>query len=163
MPGFRCGVCDRLHDQLPRDVAYRRPTPYFEVPEDERARRVYETDDLCVIDGATYLIRGVLYLPIKGGGERFGWGVWARVDEGDFERYLDAWEHNTEDQVDPFPGWLSGDVGPYEGSDGLEASVVLVPRQRPRFVVRSETHPLGVDQRQGISEEKAHGFVAPHL
>lgn len=162
MPGFRCGVCDRLHDHLPRDLGYRRPASYFSVPEHERVSRVQENDDLCIIDGSTFLIRGVLYLPIRESDEQFGWGVWARVGEGAFKRYLDAWRHNTEDQVDPFPGWLSGNVGPYEGSDGLEVAVVLVPRERPRFTVRSELHPLGVDQRRGISEEKAHGFVAPY-
>jgi len=31
--------------------------------------------------------------------------------------------------------------------------------QRPLFTVVSEQHPLGVDQRVGITEEKAHSFV----
>ena len=160
MPGFRCGVCDRLHDQLPRDVAYRRPTPHFEVPEGERARRVYETDDLCVIDGETYLIRGVLYLPIKGGDERFGWGVWARVGRRDFQRYMHAWEHDTEDRVSPFAGRLASDLPAYPGSDHLELTVRLQSGgERPLFTVRSKTHALGVDQREGITLAKAHSFV----
>ena len=160
MPGFRCGVCDRLHDHLPRDIGYRRPEQYFEVPEAERPRRVYETDDLCVIDGKTFLIRGVLYLPIRGGDERFGWGVWASVGKRDFQRYMHAWEQDREDQVPPFAGRLASEIRAYPDSDRLELSVKLRSGgERPLFTVRSKTHPLGVDQQTGISEEKAHSFV----
>ena len=129
-------------------------------PEAERPRRVYETDDLCVIDGKTFLIRGVLYLPIRGDDERFGWGVWASVGKRDFQRYMRAGEQDREDQVPPFAGRLASDIRAYPDSDRLELSVKLRSGgERPLFTVRSKTHPLGVDQREGITPEKAHAFV----
>jgi hypothetical protein len=161
MPGFRCGTCNKLHDHLPRDIGYRRPDVYLTIPEEERARRAYETDDLCVIDGKTHLIRGVLYLPIKGGEERFGWGVWVLVSEADYNRYLDAWDDDTEDAVPPFVGRLSNRLPPYPDADGVEVMVKLRSGgSRPLFTVRSVEHPLGMDQRDGITPEKAHSFVA---
>ena len=81
MPGFRCGVCDRLHDHLPLDIGYRRPELYFSVPEDERASRIEENDDLCIVDDSIFLVRGVLFLPIQESDEQFGWGVWVRIGE----------------------------------------------------------------------------------
>jgi hypothetical protein len=162
MPGFQCGTCGRLHDHLPRDIGYRRPDAYLAIPEEERERRAEVTNDLCIVDGTLFLIRGMLYLPITDGG-RFGWGIWAAVSEDDYCTYLDAWESDTEDETPPFAGRLANALSPYPGAEGLDVVVKLRSGgQRPLFTVVSEHHPLGVEQRAGISDEKAHSFVA-HL
>jgi hypothetical protein len=164
MPGFQCGVCGRAHDHLPRDIAFRRPDAYFDVPEAERERRIQIDDDLCIIDESDFFIRGILYLPFKDGTGQFGWGVWARVSDYDFRSYLAAWTSDTENLVLPFPGQLASALDPYPGSSGLDLSVALQSGgQRPVFTVVSADHPLGVDQRQGISEEQTHSFVAPFV
>jgi hypothetical protein len=158
--GFQCGSCSRYHDHLPRDIGYRRPDPYLAIPEEERDSRSDATDDLCIVDGTTFLIRGMLYLPIDDGG-RFGWGVWAAVSKDDYCCYLDAWENDTEDETPAFPGYLASALDPYPDSSGLALTIKLRSGgQRPLFTVVSEQHPLGMDQRAGISEEKAHSFVA---
>jgi hypothetical protein len=147
-----------------RDVAFRRPDAYFDVPEEDRERRIYEDDDLCTIDGDQFMIRGVLYLPIHGGEERFGWGIWVAVSEDDYYGYLDAWDNDTEDEAPPFVGQIASAIMPYPGAVGLDVTVKLRSGgSRPTFTVISDTHPLGVDQRRGISREQAHGFVAPYL
>ena len=161
MPGFRCAICDKLHDHVLRDIGYRRPDRYFDVPEVERERRVYEDDDLCTIDGDAFMIRGVLYVPIDGGDERFGWGVWVTVSEDDYYGYLDAWDNDTEDETPPFVGQIANAIAPYPGSEGLDVTVKLRSGgQRPLLTVISDNHALGVDQREGITPEKAHSFVA---
>jgi len=160
VPGFRCGVCDRLHDHLPRDIGYRRPELYFSVPAAERADRVEENDDLCIIDGSIFLIRGVLYLPIPDSDEQFGWGIWVSVSEADYYGYLDAWDNDTEDATPPFVGQVASAITPYPGAAGLDVMVKLQSGgSRPTFTVISDTHPLGIDQRQGVSEAKAHDFI----
>jgi hypothetical protein len=159
--GFDCGVCGKRHDHLPRDIGYRRPDPFLDVPKAERQERAYESDDLCVVDGEMFMIRGVLYLPIDGGAERFGWGIWVTVLESDYYRYLNAWDHDSEDETPPFVGQIANAIAPYPGSRGLDVTVRLRSGgQRPTFTVISEGAPLGIDQRQGISPEKAHSFVA---
>lgn len=161
MAGFQCGSCGKLHDHLPRDLAYERPASYFGVPEPERERRVRISNDLCSIDDEHFFIRGVLYLPIHQSDEQFGWGVWVEVMRADFDQYVSAWKRDVEDTVPAFPGLLDGGVQPYPESDRLEVWVKLRSGgQRPVFTVVSEEHPLGVDQRAGISEERAHSFVA---
>jgi hypothetical protein len=120
MPGFRCATCDRVHDHLPRDIAYRRPDRYFDVPEEERERRVYEDDDLCTIDGDAFMIRAILYTPIGGGDDgQSGWGVWVAVSEDDYYRYLEAWDSDTEDEMPPFVGQIANEIVPYPGSRGV--------------------------------------------
>jgi hypothetical protein len=160
MPEFRCGVCDRLHDHLPRDIGYRRPDAVLDMPAEERERRVYEDDDLCTIDSDTFMLRGILYTPIDDGGQ-FGWGVWVTVSENDYYGYLDAWDNDAEDETPPFVGRIANEIVPYPGSRGLD--VTVKPRsggQRPQLTVISDVHPLGVDQRRGITVEKSHRLVS---
>lgn len=162
MAAFRCGICGSEHDHLLLDLAFRRPAHFLAIPPEERERRTRCSDDLCVVDGEHFLIRGVLELPITGTTKRFGWGVWALVAREDFYRYVDAWRMDIEAEVPPFPGRLSGGMSAYPDSDGLEIMVQLRSGgSRPSFTVRSETHPLGVDQCQGITMAKVHSFVAP--
>jgi hypothetical protein len=83
---MKCSSCGKQHpDDLPLDVAARRPLHYFMVPEAERATRIQESDDLCVIDGRELLVRGVLRVPIVGTSHFFGWGMWALIDQEKFE------------------------------------------------------------------------------
>jgi hypothetical protein len=164
MPSFQCGVCGDHHQGILRDIGYRRPREYFDVPELERERRVRCSDDLCSIDGKLFLVRGVLYLPIVGTDEQFGWGVWARVSRHDFQRYVRAWKEDTEDETPPFPGQLSGGLPPYPGSGAMELSVKLRSGgQRPLFTACAEEYQLTIDQRTGITPEQAHSFVAEYL
>ena len=160
MPGFHCATCGQLHDHLPRDIGYRRPDPYLELPEAERERRAYEDDDLCTIDGDTFMIRCILYLPIGADEGQFGWGVWASVSEDDYYGYLDAWDNDIEDEMPPFVGQIANEIAPYPGSRGLDVTVKTCSGgQRPRLTVVSDSHPLGVDQRQGITVEQWHKIV----
>jgi hypothetical protein len=159
MAGFQCGICGKQHDHAPMAMAFRRPAAFFTVPEAEREQRVWANDDLCVVDRQVFLIRGVLELPIVGTSRTFDWGLWARVEQPDFQRYVDAWRDDTEDDVPPFTGWLAGGPKSYPESDGLDVSIRLRSGGiRPAFTIVSNEHPLGVDQRQGISLEKAHEF-----
>lgn len=104
-------------------LAYKRPAHFFAVPADERERRVYCNDDLCVIDGRDFLIRGVIELPIRGSQEHFEWGVWALVEEADFYRYVDAWRQDTEEEVPPFGGRVSGSLTAYPATDMLDLTI----------------------------------------
>lgn len=140
-------------------LAYRRPAHFLAVPPAERASRAQDSDDLCVIDDREFLIRGVLELPIKGGDDHFDWGPWALVEEKDFVRYLEAWQANTEPEVPPFTGWLSGGLRAYPDSDGLAVSIHLRGEgKRPLFRVLAQEHPIAVDQREGITMADVHRF-----
>jgi hypothetical protein len=146
------------------DVAYRRPDPYFAIPEGERPERIYETDDICVIDETQHFVRGVLEAPISDTEDRFAWGVWALVDRHDFNDYVTAWVNKTEDDMPSFGGKVPGGIATCPDSDLIE--VTVRPRSgglRPTFTVCSADHPLGIAQRTGISIEIAHNWVRPFV
>lgn len=164
MPSYKCPTCGREHDALPMDLAYRRPADYFKIPEGERATRIRIDADLCTIDFREFYIRGVLPLPLRNRSDEFRWGVWARVSEDDFFHYVELWDAEIALNEPPLTGYLSGGIRDYAQSDGLEVKAYLQSKgMRPRFTVVSEEHPLGRDQRSGITMERVHEFVAPFL
>jgi hypothetical protein len=162
---FICSVCGKEHDALPRDMAYELPADYFEIPPSERRERVWldaeKNPDLCVIDGSRFYLRGVLAVPVKGeSGDEFRWGTWAEVEEKNLRRYYELWNETDVSNEPTFPGFLSGGIRDFEGSDGLEVVVELQSnKQRPHLTVVSETHPLGIVQRDGVTLEDVHNFI----
>lgn len=142
------------------DLEYRYPADYFGVPEGERSARVYFHPDLCVIDKNLRIVRGVLQIPVPTDGAVFGWGIWARVEQDMVDEYLKYWSVDPPEGMPFFPGYLSGGIKSYEGSDDLAVTVHLqAAGQRPLFKVISETHPLGVDQRKGVTMREVHRWL----
>jgi hypothetical protein len=163
---FKCSICGKEHDELPRDMAHHRPGGYFEVPRDERDKRVWfdaeENPDLCVIDGSKFYLRGLLAVPIQNEADEFRWGTWAQIEENSFRRYYELWNETDVSNEPTFHGYLSGGVRDFDDSDGLEVVVELQSNnQRPRFMIVSETHPLAIAQRNGVTLEDVHTFVSP--
>lgn len=153
--GYRCHRCDREHEGLP-DIAFAKPDPFFDVPEDEREARVWATSDLCVIDRERFFIRGVLSLPIVDGepGASFGFGVWVSQKKENFETYVANYESA---EIGPFFGWLSTRISYYaEDTFCLKTMAhFLGGTLRPRIELEPTEHPLSVDHRQGITLAKA--------
>lgn len=156
---WECGICGREHQELPLDIAYLKPMHYFLVPEDERERRVFINEDLCVIDDREFLVRGFLPLPIRETDNVFGWGIWAIVDRRDFERYVALYEADAYDEP-PFHGHISASMPPYPDTYLLPVSVQLRgANERPVLNVLATDHPLYFEQRDGINMERAHEMV----
>jgi len=164
---YKCAECGKWHSGSP-SFSYQYPVYYFDVPEDERDRRVQVTDDLCQIepasddaDGAViYCIRVALDITIIGLDNPFTWGVWVTQSQESFARYVDTFD---EDQsAEQSFGWLAvnmpfyNDAGPDEYLTSLECEVNWGPQgQRPTAHLWECDHPLAVDQRNGISWDKA--------
>jgi hypothetical protein len=150
---FRCTVCGEVHDELP-DVGSDRPDPYWDVPEDERERRIELTSDTCVIDGEDYFIRGVIQIPVRDHPDGFGFGVWVSQKRENFEAYVSEPDSS---EIGPFFGWLSTRIAYY-----AEDTMLLKTRAhfrgdslRPLIELEPTAHPLAVDQREGITLQKA--------
>ncbi len=152
---FRCGVCGEEHEGLP-DIAYNAPELYLAIPDDERDQRCFLNADLCVIDGEHYFLRGVIKVPIRDFDDSFGWGAWACVSEPDFQRHLDLWDAEDVSGESPFPGRLANSLRHYPETLDLTVAVVLQnDGMRPFLQLVSGEHPLAVDQRDGISIDRA--------
>jgi hypothetical protein len=154
---FRCSVCDQLHDDLP-DIGADKPDHWWNVPEQERSQRIELTSDTCIIDGEHFFIRGVLEIPIHDHPQRFGFGVWVSQKRENFWTYV---RNPDSADIGPFFGWLCTRIAFYP-----ESTLSLKTRAhfrsgglRPTIELEPTTHPLAIDQREGITLAKAWEIV----
>ena len=82
--GYNCSICNRERDELP--LCYGAPAPWRQmgISEDEAESRVHANEDLCIVDGEHFFIRGHLYLPIHESDEFFAWSVWCSLSAESF-------------------------------------------------------------------------------
>jgi hypothetical protein len=158
---YRCSICGELHDELPH-VGSDRPDPWWDVPEDERDRRIALTGDSCIIDDEQFFIRGVIEIPVHDHADCFGIGVWVSQKKENFFAYL-----KTPDsaQIGPYFGWLCTRVSYYqEDSTHLKTMAHFrAGNMRPAIELEPTDHPLAIDQRTGITEERAWEIVHYYL
>lgn len=164
MTNFTCATCGKVHEGLPMDLAYKRPADYFKIPEQDRQSRIKLSEDLCSIDDKEFFIRAVLELPVKDNEDNFRWGTWAQISQDDFFKYLRLWDADGVESEPPFKGILSGGVNYYPDTDLMEVKVHLRSKgQRPLFGVVSEEHPLGIDQREGITLHRVQEIIEDYF
>ena len=154
---YRCSVCGELHDDLP-DLGSDRPDMWWGIPEAERDQRIALTSDTCVIDGEEFFIRGVIEIPVHDAAHPFGIGVWVSQRRDNFLAYVRSPES---DQIGPFFGWLCTRIAYYPEDTLFLKTMAHFPggELRPRIEVEPTDHPLAVDQREGITIEKAWEIV----
>lgn len=155
---YTCHCCGEEHEGLP-DFGWDYPIDYLMIPEEERAERVELTEDSCVIDDDTFFVRGCVEIPIHGYDEPLVWGLWVSLSERSFGIYCDTFESEEREQEGPFFGWLTA-VPPIYPDAMLKTMVHLRPYPlRPYIELEPTDHPFAVDQRQGISSEKAQAIA----
>jgi len=164
---YICAGCGEVHRGAP-SFSFRYPSPYFDVPEDQREARVRATDDFCEIapdgndpDGHRfYFIRVVLDVPIVGADEPFRWGVWVTQSAEAFARYVETYQQDQ--SQDGSFGWLMVDLPVYNRAEAgaylesLECDIQWgAAGQRPKAVLWESDHPLAIDQQNGIDWDRA--------
>jgi len=135
-----------------------RPDPWWDIPEDERDRRGALTGDTCIIDDEEFFIRGVIEIPVHGHADPFGFGVWVSQKKENFYTYLKSFDSA---EIGPFFGWLCTRVWYYEEDSTHLKSMAhfRAGNMRPTIELEPTDHPLAVDQRNGISQERAWEIV----
>jgi hypothetical protein len=159
---FKCSSCDSWHEGFP-DIGFDQPLYASEVPEHEGKRRVFLTTDLCVVDDEHFFVRCILFIPIEGIDDQFGWGVWSTLSKKNFLRYQ---EHYEEDMSgwQPMFGLLSNQIPEYPDTLNLKLSLQTKKKNaRPNATLEPTDHPLAVDQKNGMSLEKALKIADPFL
>lgn len=153
---YTCACCGKIEEGGP-SFGYHAPPHIAGLSEEERARRVKISSDLCIVDGEHHFIRTTLAVPIRETGDAFLWGVWVSQSKESFDRYVDTF---TQDQTgDGSFGWLAVCLPGYHtpGEEMVNLPVdVEWTEQRPQVRIHDDqTHPLAVDQREGVSWERA--------
>src|SRR5688500_4367375 len=153
---YICATCGEKHDDLPSIGAHE---PYQWSAEYEKDTNSLLTDDLCVIEGRDYFVRGVIHIPIRDHDETFDWGVWVSHKKENFELYRKHFDDGV--QIGPFFGWLSTRLD-YYSEDTINIKTMVHYRtngHRPWIELEPTDHPLAVHQRDGITISQAWEIV----
>lgn len=162
---FHCSECNKDHEGLP-DLGMDAPDPYLAVPKAERPERTTFTPDRCTVvdeDGHEhYFVRGVLDIPVHGQEEPFGLGVWVSQSQKNFERCFDD---DEDDDREPTFGYLVNHIELYEEETFLLKARVCWRSGglRPAIELEPTDHPLAVDQRTGITLERAWKMIHRYM
>ena len=158
---YVCRQCGEAHEGLP-DLVLDEPSYAHEIPPEERAQRVRLDDDLCVVDGEHYFVRGVIEIPVHGQADAFGIGAWVTQKKENFQTYVDNF---NSPEIGPFFGWLSNEFS-FKGQSTLHLKTMAHFRgagRRPVIQLEATDHPLAVAQRDGMDLDEAWAVVHERL
>ena len=162
--GFDCRTCGQRHDTLPLSFSVKAPLPVTAIASWQLASRVVITPDQCVIDGIHFYLRGRIVVPVHDCHEPFIWGVWAQVSAKNFYRTHQLWSTPGRENEPAFMGRLATELPLFGSTLGISVNVITqVVGRRPHFAVRSARHPLGDEQREGITLARVEEIAAALL
>jgi hypothetical protein len=162
--GYTCTICGRFHDEEMRDVRAGLPEVIFALSDEERRRRVVVSPggDFATLDGERHFVRALLEVPIPSEDDCFGWGVWVSLTAADREEVAERWL-DPESVGRSYPGRLATRLHAYGETLGLSGTLTLRDVDKlPAFDLRESAHPLVVEQRAGISLERARELAEPY-
>ena len=156
---FRCSVCGALH-ALSMKYSVAVPQAAIDLPKEQLDERLVISADQCVIDGKDFYLRGRILVPVIGADEPFVWGVWAEVGPKDFLRTNEQWTMQGRETEPEFPGWLNTKLPLFGDTINLEVTVqTQAVGRRPQFTIVDVSHPLGLDQKNGIALQRVHSIA----
>ncbi len=148
---YTCSICGENHTDLPHIGS---DAPAYWSEEYANDPESLLTEDLCIIKGEAFFVRGVIEVPVHHYEHDFGWGVWVSHKKENFEVYRE--QPDTSD-IGPFFGWLSTEISYYPEST-LQLKTMAHYRGaglRPQIEVEDSPHVLSLQQRNGISLAEA--------
>jgi hypothetical protein len=154
---FRCRTCGEMHSGLPA-FHFGGPAQLGAVPPEEFEARVDLTDDGCTIDleGVHHFVRAQLEIPIRDTLDHLTWSVWCSLGAESFARYEQLFDDPDRRPGEAFFGWLCNALPDYPDTMFLKSRVHVRPYpMRPWVELERTDHPLAVDQREGIAQDRA--------
>ncbi|MFE9636555.1 DUF2199 domain-containing protein [Streptomyces sp. NPDC006463] len=114
------------------------------------------SSDQCVIKGQHFFIRGLIEIPVIGSQDVFSWGAWVSLSRDNFARALEGWNTEGREAEKPYFGWLSTELALYsESTTNLKTNAHTRPvGKRPFIELEPTDHPLAVEQRTGITQDR---------
>jgi len=153
---YLCGQCGERHEGLAFAFAFGAPLAWEQLSPADRGSDSVLEDEICVIHGSQYFVRGLIEIDVVDAGTRFAWNVWSSLSAANFERALSIWSRPARVNETPYFGTLSNDLTPAYRS-ALNLKVKVHTRElgsRPYIEVELTNHPLAIEQRHGISLER---------
>lgn len=151
---FKCASCDQWHEGIP-SWGWNFPPKYFLVPEDQRKKRCFLTEDLCVVDDTAFFVCGCLEFPVVASSEILSLRVWLFVRESDFFTFQKLIGVANRSDKGPFEGILSVPIPTYPETMGLRVSIHMRDDGiRPYVALVPTDHPIYAEQTNGVGAER---------
>ena len=172
---WKCDSCEEWHYGPCLDFGFIQPV--FWTKENEAANEAAQfdshaeklpanllTEDVCIINGEHYFVRGTIHLPIIGTEETFRWGVWGSLSRENFEKLLAMFDSPARAEMPPMFSWLSSAIQEYEDTVNLKMYAhIQVPPERPIFELEPTDHPLSQEYHHGVTPERVKEIMMRRL
>ncbi len=156
-----CSKCGEDHPLEEMELTFRRPDDAAKLSPEDRQRLLQENNDLCIIEGSRFFIRGVLPLPVDSRESPYNIGLWVEVSREAFERVYELWDSEDQLREHPFAATVANEIPISPGSLGHAAELHLAgPTSRPNVFLKASDHPLYVEQRGGIDVHRISEYTA---
>lgn len=157
---MKCSTCGKEHDLL--EPTFRRPDAVFKLQCELQTGKVKENDDLCTIEGQNEgestrsFVRCVLNVALLDSEEATAWGLWAEVNEADFQLIVENWTNPLQDKLPPIPALIANRVPGYPDTTGLRVKLKLTgPTSRPQlFLENDSAHPFARECLNGVCSHR---------
>ena len=173
---WQCNSCDDWHTGPCLDFSFASPVYWTEENDDanqidqflsgelkEPATNLLD-EDICVLDGEHYFLRGILHLPIIGTNETFRWGIWGSVSKENFETLMLMIDDPRRVELAPMFSWLSNQIEEYPDTRNLKMYAhIQEPGSRPTFELEPTDHPLSQEFHYGITPERVKEIMMHRL
>jgi len=169
---WKCHTCEEWHSGPCVDFSFGAPTHWsdddhpLELTDLEAADLppTFLTEDVCVINGEHFFIRGLIHLPIIGTAETFRWGVWGSLSKDNFGKLMSMWDDPKRAELPPMFSWLSNNIQHYPDTLNLKMYAhIKEPWDRPTFELEPTDHPLSQEYYHGISAERVKQIMTAEL
>ena len=163
---WKCGSCEEWHYGPCLDFSYF--TPLYWTSENDEGNAIgffdsgkeglphtFLNEDICVMDGEHYFVRGIIHLPIIGTAETLRWGVWGSLSRENFEKLLLMNDDPKRVDLPPMFSWLSNRIDDYPDTLNLKMHAYIQEvGTRPTFELELTDHPLSQEFHHGITPER---------
>ena len=158
--GFHCTTFGKWHDEFPFDFVAEVPDMAYDIPPSEYESRVVGNSDFFVIDNQYYFARGIIEIPILGDDRTFNWGVWVSLSEKNFKRMTELLQLAEREKEPAYFGWLCTALPYPEPTPNLKTMVhTQSAGLRPKIELEPTSHPLAIEQKQGIIVKRVQQIV----
>ena len=163
---WKCGSCEEWHYGPCLDFSYYKP--FYWTLENNEANEIgffdsgreglpntFLNEDICIVDGEYYYVRGLIELPIMGTAETLRWGVWGSLSRQNFEKLLEVFDEEERVELPAMFSWLSNQIDGYPDTLNLKMNAYIrEPGTRPIFDLEPTDHPLSQEYHHGITPER---------
>jgi len=151
-----CTQCGIEHPPSEMELSFHRPDDVAALSAPEREQRVLANDDLCILDGQRFFVRGVLPLRVRDWPQPYQIGLWVEVSQASFDRIYALWSVPDQAGEPAFDAMLANRIRQLPDTLGLAAQLRLTgPITRPQVWISDDGHPLHAQQHSGISAHQA--------